>query len=337
MNNWIEHIRSFAAANNLSYGCALSDPECSASYRKKYPKKEKKSDLKKELASRLSKPSFVLAEPDSKDKENRERFKMTSEDISSKSAREKERTQAEKDKQEKEGFFMEEEDVNQARKKVKKVKKAKPKVELIIEEDEPEVTFKEIERLKTKNKNAVYKMLDDGYPVDMSFKKLFKISGKDFKELNKKYKIQKPRTMDELMNPNSKSNLASTSDDFFFFQAATQLGIDPKNLDKLKAKQEKDDEQDRLSKFSPPGAASAAPPKKYKITKMTRAALNKFFDKNYDAGTDGVRGPIAPNGLKYNEEDFNEIENISEFDRDSNFYNLFKYLKKQGVLDYKTI
>lgn len=36
MSRWIEWIREYAKKTNKSYGCALSDPECSASYRRKY-------------------------------------------------------------------------------------------------------------------------------------------------------------------------------------------------------------------------------------------------------------------------------------------------------------
>ena len=32
-NAWVEHIRKFARENNKSYGCALSDPACRASYK----------------------------------------------------------------------------------------------------------------------------------------------------------------------------------------------------------------------------------------------------------------------------------------------------------------
>jgi hypothetical protein len=38
MSKWIEHIRDFAKRNNLTYGCALSDPKCSEEYRIKNPK-----------------------------------------------------------------------------------------------------------------------------------------------------------------------------------------------------------------------------------------------------------------------------------------------------------
>ena len=41
MTNWTDFVKSFAKKKNLSYGCALSDPDCSAGYRAKYgnPKK----------------------------------------------------------------------------------------------------------------------------------------------------------------------------------------------------------------------------------------------------------------------------------------------------------
>jgi hypothetical protein len=33
VNRWVEHIRKFAKENNKTYGCALSDPACRASYK----------------------------------------------------------------------------------------------------------------------------------------------------------------------------------------------------------------------------------------------------------------------------------------------------------------
>ena len=56
---WIQHIKDFAAKNNLSYGCAMSDPQCKATYVS--VKKPTKTALKTQLASALSKPSFVGA------------------------------------------------------------------------------------------------------------------------------------------------------------------------------------------------------------------------------------------------------------------------------------
>lgn len=40
MTNWTDYVKSFAKANNLTYGCALSDPACSAGYRKKFGNKK---------------------------------------------------------------------------------------------------------------------------------------------------------------------------------------------------------------------------------------------------------------------------------------------------------
>ena len=33
-NKWIEHVKDFAKQNSVSYGCAISMPECKASYKK---------------------------------------------------------------------------------------------------------------------------------------------------------------------------------------------------------------------------------------------------------------------------------------------------------------
>ena len=35
VNKWIEHIKAFAKAHNISYGCALSNPKCLATYKSK--------------------------------------------------------------------------------------------------------------------------------------------------------------------------------------------------------------------------------------------------------------------------------------------------------------
>jgi hypothetical protein len=41
-NKWITFVREWSNRNNMSYGCALSKPECSAEYRRKNPKKPTK-------------------------------------------------------------------------------------------------------------------------------------------------------------------------------------------------------------------------------------------------------------------------------------------------------
>ena len=48
MTAWIEHIKDFAKRNGITYGCALSNPDCSAEYHAKRPPKLNKKE-KKEL------------------------------------------------------------------------------------------------------------------------------------------------------------------------------------------------------------------------------------------------------------------------------------------------
>ena len=45
-NPWVEHIKKYAKDNNLSYGCALSTPECKNTYKKALSKSKKKPDCK---------------------------------------------------------------------------------------------------------------------------------------------------------------------------------------------------------------------------------------------------------------------------------------------------
>lgn len=45
-NSWVEHVKSYASKHKLSYACAISKPDCKASYHKKQNKGMKK--LKKE-------------------------------------------------------------------------------------------------------------------------------------------------------------------------------------------------------------------------------------------------------------------------------------------------
>ena len=53
MSRWIQHIKDFAAKNNLSYGCALSNPECSRTYR---ATKEKQVGLEESIPQFLAQP-----------------------------------------------------------------------------------------------------------------------------------------------------------------------------------------------------------------------------------------------------------------------------------------
>ena len=45
-NSWILHVKKYASDNNKSYGCAISDPLCKASYNK--PVKKTKKELEDE-------------------------------------------------------------------------------------------------------------------------------------------------------------------------------------------------------------------------------------------------------------------------------------------------
>ena len=52
-NSWIEHIRKYAKDNNLSYGCALSSPDCKNTYNKtsSTSKSKKKADCKSDCTT----------------------------------------------------------------------------------------------------------------------------------------------------------------------------------------------------------------------------------------------------------------------------------------------
>jgi DNA adenine methylase len=135
---WTDFVKKWAAENNLSYGCAMSKPKCREDYRKENPPKQTKKELKADLAKRLSKPSFVPGDKPKPKSENKEMFRMASEDILSRSVRDEEKKQKQKDKEEAEKFLMEEEDVNRAKKKNITFKRpTKQNIQLVIEEDEP--------------------------------------------------------------------------------------------------------------------------------------------------------------------------------------------------------
>ena len=46
VNPWVEHIKKYAKDHNLSYGCALSTPECKNTYSKASTKSKKKPECK---------------------------------------------------------------------------------------------------------------------------------------------------------------------------------------------------------------------------------------------------------------------------------------------------
>jgi hypothetical protein len=45
-NAWVEHVRRWAKANGVSYGCAVSKPECKASYGQAKNKTATQNELK---------------------------------------------------------------------------------------------------------------------------------------------------------------------------------------------------------------------------------------------------------------------------------------------------
>jgi len=60
MTAWTEHIKSFAKEHNMSYGCALSNPACSASYREKRPQKLNKKEKKEVVSMGAEEPTGVI-------------------------------------------------------------------------------------------------------------------------------------------------------------------------------------------------------------------------------------------------------------------------------------
>ena len=81
MSKWVEHIKDFAKRNNLTYGCALSDPKCSEEYRIKNPKPVKAVKGKKGVVTAPEAPKApepvnkipALTEPAEKKEERKEK------------------------------------------------------------------------------------------------------------------------------------------------------------------------------------------------------------------------------------------------------------------------
>jgi hypothetical protein len=74
MNRWVQHVKDFANRTGKSYGCAISDPDCKASY-VKAPGKPK--------AARASKPDKPMTRNYRKKvtPEQRERAKVVKQNI----------------------------------------------------------------------------------------------------------------------------------------------------------------------------------------------------------------------------------------------------------------
>jgi len=69
MNPWIVHVKKYAKKNNLSYGCAISDPECAKEYKmnKGKPKEDEAVSIRKGLIKLLKKNKIYYEEDDSID------------------------------------------------------------------------------------------------------------------------------------------------------------------------------------------------------------------------------------------------------------------------------
>ena len=72
-NKWVEHVKAFAAKNNLSYACALSKPECKQSYQKYDPSKtkimskEKRKEVDAKAKKLIPKPMKIKVSKKQKD------------------------------------------------------------------------------------------------------------------------------------------------------------------------------------------------------------------------------------------------------------------------------
>ena len=61
-NAWVIHVKKFASENNKSYGCAISDPECKASYVRPIKEKKKTKKQLKEEAEQEEKRKYYEEE-----------------------------------------------------------------------------------------------------------------------------------------------------------------------------------------------------------------------------------------------------------------------------------
>jgi len=72
MTAWTDFVRDFAKRNNLTYGCALSDPNCSAEYKAKKPTKGAKTKKEKKENESMG-AEDTLAEQKAKRKAHKDR------------------------------------------------------------------------------------------------------------------------------------------------------------------------------------------------------------------------------------------------------------------------
>ena len=88
---WIQFIRNFAKANNMTFGCALSHPECSRQYRQQNNIQKTRKNVKslsnsynkynKSETNRLSRKSPQKSQSNTKTKTQRQRIREIANDL----------------------------------------------------------------------------------------------------------------------------------------------------------------------------------------------------------------------------------------------------------------
>lgn len=129
-SRWVVFVKEFAARNNLSYGCALSMPECSREYRKKYGSSDRGQAITKKVEERRA---AQTTERNLMGEEDMRSLRMREDEARAREAAILAKIEQEKAEQEAERARREQELAERAKesakkeKKEKKEKKAKPK------------------------------------------------------------------------------------------------------------------------------------------------------------------------------------------------------------------
>lgn len=131
-NNWVSFVKEYASKNNLSYGCAMTKPECKSQYKEKYGNRKKLS-TKKEKELMGAEDVNVAVKKRKPPSEAKERFKMATEDVLSKKMNEEAKKEA------RENITMNIEDVNRQISPIKipRPPKRHQRKRLVIVEPEP--------------------------------------------------------------------------------------------------------------------------------------------------------------------------------------------------------
>ena len=163
MSRWIEWVRKWAKDNNTTYGCALSEKDCSASYRAKYGV-SKKLPVKKEREMMGAEDINIAKKKPNREK--KEAFSMASEDLLSKMTINKKTKKKPKklpknliiyeEEEEDEMNMMAKEDINVARKKeiLKKLSPLEKELKEINKKIENKKQFVEMSRMMGEDYNA---------------------------------------------------------------------------------------------------------------------------------------------------------------------------------------